>query len=191
MTVLVLGLLLFLGGHSVRIVADGWRSAQIARFGELRWKAGYALVALLGFTLLVWGYGLSRDAPTVLWDPPAWTAHLTSLLTLPAFVLLAAAYVPGNRMKAAVGHPMVAGVALWALAHLLSNGRAGDALLFGAFLAWALVDFRAARRRDRLAGVRYPVASPLRDLVAVGVGIAAWALFAAWLHGWLIGVRPF
>lgn len=190
MTLLVLGLVLFLGGHSIRIVADDWRSAQIARHGEQRWKAVYALVALLGFVLLVWGYADSRALPA-LWEPPAWTYPLTNLLTLPAFVLIAAAHVPGNRLKAAIGHPMVTGVAVWAFAHLLSNGRAGDVLLFGAFLAWALVDLAAARHRDRRAGVRYPVGAPSRDLLAVGSGLLAWGLFAGLLHEWLIGMRPF
>lgn len=191
MTVLVLGLLLFLGGHSVRIVAEGWRAAQIARLGEARWKGLYTVVALVGFALLVWGYGLSRATPVALWEPPAWTFHFAGLVTVPAFVLIAAAYVPGNRFKAALGHPMVAGVALWALAHLVANGRLSDLVLFGAFLIWAALDFRAARRRDRAAGVRYPAGTMARDLVTVAAGLAAWAAFAGFLHGWLIGVQPY
>jgi len=191
MKFLILGLFLFLGIHSVRIVADGWRAAQIKRLGELRWKGLYALASLVGFALLVWGYGLSRGEPVVLWEPPRWTGHLTALLTLPAFPLLAAAYVPGTRIKAAVGHPMVAGVALWALAHLPSNGRLGDLLLFGAFFVWAALDFRAARQRDRAAGTRYPAGPWSRDALAAAVGLVAWALFAGFLHTWLIGVRPY
>lgn len=191
MKFLILGLLLFLGTHSVRIVADGWRTAQIGRLGELRWKGLYALASLLGFALLVWGYGLSRSEPVALWEPPRWTSHLTALLTLPAFLLLAAAYVPGNRIKAAIGHPMVAGVGLWALAHLVSNGRLGDLLLFGAFFLWAAVDFRAARRRDQRAGTRYPSGTLRGDLLATTIGLVAWALFAGFLHTWLIGVRPY
>lgn len=191
MTYLILGLLVFLGAHSVRIFADDWRSRQIARLGERGWKGMVAAVSLLGFALIVWGYGLARAAPLDLWQPPRWSAHLTALLTLPAFVLLVAAYVPRNRIKAAVGHPMVLGVKLWAFAHLVSNGRLNDVVLFGAFLAWAVVDFAAARRRDRLAGTRYPIGTPARDGMVVAAGIAAWAVFALYLHGWLIGVRPF
>lgn len=191
MKLLLLGLLLFLGTHSIRIFADDWRATQIARLGELRWKGVYALISLAGFALLVWGYGLSRGEPVVLWAPPRWTVHLTALLTLPAFVLLAAAYVPGNRIKAAMGHPMVAGTGLWALAHLPSNGRLGDVLLFGAFFAWAALDFRSARRRDRAAGTLYPAGPWSRDALAVAGGLVAWALFAAFLHTWLIGVRPY
>jgi uncharacterized membrane protein len=191
MTLLIVGLLVFLGAHSVRIVAEDWRTRQLARLGETTWKNIISVVSLLGFALLVWGYGQARAVPLDLWQPPRWTGHVTALLTLPAFVLLVAAYVPRNRIKAALGHPMILGVKLWAFAHLLSNGRANDVVLFGAFLAWAVVDFAAARRRDRLAGTRYPPGTTARDAAVVGVGIAAWALFALYLHGWLIGVRPF
>jgi uncharacterized membrane protein len=191
MTTLLAGLVLFLGAHSVRIFADGWRSAQIARAGTGAWKAIYSIVSLAGFAMIVWGYGQTRLAPVDLWFPPAWTRHAAALLTLPAFILLAAAYVPGTRIKAAVGHPMVAGVKLWAFAHLLSNGRLGDVVLFGAFLAWAIADFIASRRRDRAAGTRHAVGPASKDVLAVVIGVVAWAAFAFALHGWLIGVRPF
>ena len=191
MTTLIAGLVLFLGAHSVRIFAEGWRSAQIARAGLGAWKAIYSIVSLAGFAMIVWGYGQTRLAPVDLWFPPVWTRHAASLLTLPAFVLLAAAYVPGTRIKAMVGHPMVAGVKLWAFAHLLSNGRLGDIVLFGAFLAWAIADFIASRRRDRAAGTRPAVGPVSRDLLAGAIGVVAWAAFAFVLHGWLIGVRPF
>lgn len=190
MTTLLLGMLIFFAAHSVRIVAEGWRNAQVARLGEQAWKGVIGLFSLAGFALMVWGYGETRAMPD-LWSPPVWTRHLASLLTLPAFVLLVAAYLPGTRIKAAVGHPMVIGVMLWAFAHLLSNGRAGDLLLFGVFLIWALIDFLSARRRDRLAGTRYAAGPWLRDLAAVAIGMVAWALFARWGHAWLIGVAPF
>ncbi|HYF58440.1 MAG TPA: NnrU family protein [Burkholderiaceae bacterium] len=191
MTVLVIGLLLFLGVHSVRVFADGWRGAQLARLGEGAWKGGYSLVSAIGLGLVVWGYGLSRGVPVELWSPPTWTRHLAAALTVPAFVLLAAAYVPGNRIRAAVGHPMVLGVKLWALAHLLANGRLGDLLLFGGFLAWAVALYAASRRRDRRAGTRYATGPASRDAIAVVAGLVAWAAFAFGLHGALIGVRPF
>lgn len=190
MTLLLLGLLIFLGAHSVRIYADGWRAGRIAAVGEGAWKGVYSLVSLAGFALLVWGYGETRGMAE-LWSPPLWTRHLAALLTLPAFVLLAAAYVPGTRIKAAVGHPMVAGVKLWAFAHLISNGRPGDVLLFGAFLAWAVADYLAARRRDRAAATRYPAGPWWRDAVAMLAGGAAWGVFAKWGHAWLMGVAPF
>ncbi len=191
MIALILGLLIFLGVHSVRVVGDGWRAAQIARVGETLWKGLYSLAAAVGLALIIWGYHLAQAQPLVLWTPPSWMRHLGALLTVPAFVLLAAAYVPRNRIKAAVGHPMVAGVKLWAFAHLLVNGTLAAMLLFGAFLVWAVADFTSARRRDRAAGTRYPAGTASRDAVVVVVGLVAWALFAFLLHGWLIGVRPF
>lgn len=191
MTLLILGLVLFLGMHSTRIVADGFRSAQVARLGLNGWKAIYSVVSIAGFVLLVYGYGLAREAPTVLFVPPPWMRHVTALLTIPAFVLLAAAYVPGTRIKRAVGHPMVAGVKIWAFAHLLSNGTLADVVLFGALLAWAVFDYVAARRRDRVAGRVYPTGPVARDVTAVAIGLAAYVVFAFWLHAWWIGVRPF
>jgi uncharacterized membrane protein len=191
MLVFLIGLILFLGVHSVRIVADDWRSARIAQWGEGAWKGLYSVVSLVGLVLLVWGYGQTRAAPIDLWQPPVFTRHLASLLTLPAFVLLAAAYVPGTRIRARLGHPMVLGVKLWALAHLLANGRLADLLLFGGFLLWAVADFRAARARDRRDGVVRTAGPASRDAVAVLVGVGAWVAFAFALHGSLIGVMPF
>jgi len=189
-TVLVLGLVLFLGMHSVRIVADDWRGARVAAMGLGPWKGLYSLVSLVGLVLIVWGFGLTRQAPVDLWHPPAWTRHLASLLTWIAFVLIVAAYVPRSRLRAAIGHPMVAGVKLWALAHLLSNGRLADVVLFGAFLLWAVLDFRSARRRDRVSGAPARAGLWANDLVTVVVGTVAWYVFAMYLHQPLIGVRP-
>ncbi|MCK6430004.1 MAG: NnrU family protein [Burkholderiaceae bacterium] len=191
MTLLILGLVLFLGMHSTRIVADDFRSAQVARLGVNGWKAIYSVISIAGFVLLVYGYGLARESPTVLFVPPPWMRHVTALLTIPAFVLLAAAYVPGTRIKRAVGHPMVAGVKIWAFAHLLSNGTLADVVLFGTFLAWAVFDYVAARRRDRASGTVYATGPVARDVTAVAIGLAAYVVFAFWLHAWWIGVRPF
>jgi uncharacterized membrane protein len=188
---LILGLLLFLGVHSLRIFADGWRTAQIARMGELPWKCVYSLFSIVGLGLVVWGYGLARVDPVVLWIPPVWTRHLAALLTVPAFILLVAAYLPGSHIKARIGHPMVAGVKIWALAHLLANGNLADVILFGAFLVWSIVNFVASRRRDRLAGRSYVAQGWSRDAAVAGIGLLAWALFALWGHTWLIGVKPF
>ncbi len=192
MWMLILGLILFLGVHSVRIVANDWRSRQIASRGEGPWKGLYSVVSLMGFVLIVWGYGQARLAPVPLWQPlPVGVKHLASLLTLVAFVLLAAAYVPRNGIKARVHHPMVLGVKTWALAHLLANHTLADLLLFGGFLVWAVFSFRAARARDRAQGTRYPAGSLGATLVTVAVGVVAWAAFAFWAHGAWIGVRPF
>ena len=190
MTLLILGLVLFLGVHSVRIVAEGWRTRMRQRLGEGGWKGMYTLLSLLGLALLVWGYGLARQDPVVLWAPPVAMRHVASLLTLAAFILLAAAYVPRNGIKARLHHPMVLGVKVWALAHLLSNGNLADVLLFGAFLLWALLDFRAARQRDRAQGTRYPAGTLAGTAATLVLGALAWAVFAFWAHALLIGVSP-
>lgn len=191
MTVLLIGLLLFLGVHSVRIVADDWRGRQIARLGAGAWKAMVSIVSALGLALIVWGYGQARALPTDVFGPPDWTRPIASLLAAVSFVLIAAAYVPGNRIKAKLGHPMVAGVKVWAFAHLIANGRLADVLLFGAFLAWAIVDFAAARRRDHAQSRTYPPGTLTGDVIAAVAGLLGWLLFAMYLHAWLIGVRPF
>ncbi|SFU95134.1 NnrU family protein [Pseudoduganella namucuonensis] len=191
MTILILGLLLFLGAHSVRIFAESWRTRMRARLGENGWKGVYSLVSIAGFALIVWGYGLARQAPVVVWVPPTGMRHLAALLTLFSFIFIAAAYVPRNGIKAKLHHPMVLGVKVWALAHLLANGNLADIVLFGAFLLWAVLDFRAARRRDRHTGAVYPAGTVSGTVVTAVAGIVAWAAFAFWLHAKLIGVHPF
>lgn len=191
MAVLILGLVLFLGVHSVRIVADDWRSATRARIGENAWKGLYSVLSLVGFVLICWGYSLARQQPTVLWASPVWTRHLAALLTLPAFVLIAASQLPGNSIRARLRHPMVLGVKLWAAAHLLANNTLADLLLFGSFLLWAVLDFRSSRQRDRAQNIVYPPGRLMPTLGAVALGLGTWALFAFWAHGVLIGVHPF
>lgn len=191
MVYLIPGLILFLGIHSTRIVADGFRTRSIARSGLLPWKGVYALVSIAGFVLLVWGYGQARHESPVLYNPPQFMRHVAGLLMLVSLVLVAAAYVPRNHIKAALGHPMFAGIKLWAFAHLLSNGRLVDVLLFGAFLAWAIVGFIVSRKRDRAAAVVYPAGNELRTMLTVIAGVGAWAVLVSGLHLWLIGVPPF
>jgi len=191
MALLIVGLVIFLGVHSVRIFANDWRTAQIAKVGPKVWKGSYALLSLIGLVLIVYGYGLARASAIVLYLPPLWLRHLGTVLTIPAFILIIAAYVPGTRIKRAVGHPMVLGVKLWALAHLLANGALADLVLFGSFLVWAVFSYVAARRRDRAAGTVYAIGPVSRDATAVAIGLVLWAVFAFWLHGLLIGPRPF
>lgn len=153
MLILVIGLVIFLGVHSISIVAPAWRDAMAGRLGVAAWKGLYALVSIAGFALLVWGYGLARQDPVVLYYPPIWARHAVAILMLPVFPLLLAAYFPG-RIRAAVSHPMLTATQAWALAHLLANGMLADVLLFGGFLTWAVLDrisvgtrpARAARR---------------------------------------------
>ncbi len=191
MVYLIAGLVIFLGVHSVRIVADGWRTRMLARMGEGAYKGIYSVLSLLGFALIIYGFGVARETPVVLWTPPVGMRHAASLLTLVAFILLAAAYVPRNGIKARVHHPMVLGVKTWAFAHLLANGNLAQVLLFGAFLAWGVLDFIAARRRDRATGVQYSIGFLPATALTVAAGGLAWMAFALYLHGWLIGIRPF
>jgi uncharacterized membrane protein len=191
MSALVIGLVVFLGAHSLRLFADGWRSATIVRIGEKRWKALHAIVSLTGFGLILWGFGQARADSALLWLPPVWTRHAAALLTLPAFILLIAAHVPKNSLRDAVGHPLVASVALWAAAHLLANGRGVDVLLFGGFFVWAIADYVSLRRRDRAAGVVRRGGTLRNALLAAVAGIVAWAAMAFFAHRWLFGVAPF
>ena len=188
MTLLLLGLVLFLGTHSLSMLAPNWRRGWIARHGEKPWKGLYSLLSLAGFVLLIVGYGWARQSPVVLWAPPLWTRHLALLLMLPAFTLLLAAYLPG-RIQAAVKHPMLAAVKLWALAHLLANGTLADVLLFGSFLAWAVADRISVKRHPR-APVPGAPERPANDLIALLAGLALYGLFLAGGHAWLVGVSP-
>ena len=191
MTYLIPGLILFLGVHSLRMVGEGWRTRVRASVGEATFKGVYSVLSIVGFALLVWGFGQARQSPVQLWSPPVAMRHVALLLTLISFILLAAAYVPGNGIKARVHHPMVLGVKVWALSHLLANGNVAHVVLFGSFLVWAIWNFTASRRRDRLTGVTYPPGKGSATAITIVVGIAAWLAFALFLHGWLIGVRPF
>ncbi len=190
MLVLILGLILFLGAHSVRIFAGDMRGRLIGRLGEGGWKGLYSVVSILGFVLIIWGYAMARPDSTVLFEPPVWLKHIAILLNLVAFILFAVYLVPAGRMKPWLGHPMVLSVKVWAFAHLLSNGRVAELVLFGAFLAWAILDYASSRRRDRAAGT-VRVAGPVtNDAIAVIVGVVIWAAIIWRLHVWLIGVSP-
>ncbi|MFK7995603.1 MAG: NnrU family protein [Granulosicoccus sp.] len=192
MLLLIVGLVIFLGVHSLRVLFPQWREDFILQRGGIAYKGLYTVLSLLGLALLIIGYGQTRLLPQSIWFPPAAMAHIAALLTLVAFVFLAAAYVPGNRIKAAVGHPMVLGVKVWAFAHLLANGRLGDMLLFGAFLIWAIVVYVRSRKMDRAQGiVRTSANSIARDSITLVVGIGAWLVFVMWAHVRLIGVSPF
>jgi uncharacterized membrane protein len=197
MTVLLLGLVLFLGIHSVAIVAPRARDAWVQRLGEMPWKGLYSLVSLAGFALIVWGYGLARQQPVLLYSMPSGFRHVAALLMLPVFVLLFAAYLPG-RIQTAAKHPMLLAVKLWALAHLLGQSATGgtlaDVALFGGFLVWAVVDRISVKRRAAVGLLRtLPLGPPrpINDAMALVGGLAVYAVFAFWLHAVLFGVRPF
>lgn len=190
MLLLVLGLLLFLGVHSARIFAADWRRNLIARIGEGPWKGLYSLASIVGFVLIVWGFGIARQDPVVLWTLPEWLRHTAIALNLIALILLAVYIVPSGRLKARLGHPMLLAVKVWAFAHLLANGTLADVLLFGSFLVWAIVDFAASRRRDRAAGTVRVVGPAQNDAIAVVLGLLIWAAILWRVHEWVVGVSP-
>jgi uncharacterized membrane protein len=191
MLLLIVGLILFLGVHSINMLAPALRADGVARLGVMGWKGAYAVISLIGFVLIVVGYGAARMQPDWLWMSPVWTRHLAALLMLPAMILLVATYVPGTRIKARIGHPMLLATKIWALAHLFANGALHDLILFGSFLGWAVLGFIIHRKRDRAAGKQYPVAGVGRDIVAVAAGVIVWAAFSFHLHRLLFGVGPF
>lgn len=191
MTIMLIGLVLFLGMHSVRIFADTWREAQIAKRGAAAWQGFYTLISLLGFIMIIWGYGDARGSTSVLWYPPVWTKYPAVLLIVASAILITATYVPGTKIKAVIGHPMLAGTKLWAFGHLITNGTLQDVILFGAFLVWAILDFRTSRQRDKRTGTRYEFVGYQRDAIAIVVGLAVGIVFAVYLHARLIGVAPF
>jgi uncharacterized membrane protein len=188
MGVLVVGLVVFFAVHSIAIVNEPWRDRMAGRMGEVPWKGLYGLVSLLGLVLIVCGFGLARQQPIVLYTPPTWLHHVTALLMIPVFPLLLAAYLPG-RIQAAAKHPMLAAVKLWAFAHLLANGRLADVLLFGSFLAWAVVDRISMKYRLQRPVPHLPP-SKANDVIAIVGGLALYVVFVLWLHRWLFGVSP-
>jgi uncharacterized membrane protein len=188
MLALVTGLVIFLGVHSISIAAPAWRESMVQRLGPGAWKSLYSLASIGGFVLLVWGYGLARLDPVVLYEPPVWTRHAAAVLMLPVFPLLLATYFPG-RIKAVVKHPMLTATKAWAVAHLLANGTLADMLLFGGFLAWAVLDRISVGKRPAraLPGARH---SKLNDWIALAGGLAIYWLFVSGFHVRLIGVAP-
>lgn len=183
---LILGLVIFLGVHSVSIAAEPWRDRMANRLGEWTWKGLYSVIAIIGFVLIIHGYGLARLDPTWLYMPPLWMRHVSFLLLLPVFPLLLAAYFPG-RIQATLKHPMLVAVKLWALAHLLTNGTAADVLLFGSILAWAVADRISLKRRTPRPIPALP-RSRWNDAVAVAGGLVIYVAFVLWLHRILIGM---
>jgi uncharacterized membrane protein len=191
MLVFVVGLVLFLGIHSVSIVAPRWRLAMVARLGEWPWKGVYSIVSAVGLVVLVVGYGMVRHEPVVLYTPPRMLRHVALLLMVPVFPLFIAAYFPG-RIGRAVKHPMLLSVKIWATAHLLANGTLADVILFGAFLAWAVVDRISVKRRPTVEAHHVPGAppSPYNDVVAIVAGLVVYVVFLFGAHRLLIGVSP-
>lgn len=186
MLFLILGLVLFLGIHSVSIVAEEWRDRTMKRMGENAWKGTYSLISLAGFVLIVWGYGEARMDSVLLYSPPAWLRHVGMLVLLPVFPLLVSVYLPG-RIKRGAKHPLLLATKLWAFAHLLMNGMLADLLLFGGFLIWAVADRLSMKRRTQRPLPSLPE-SKINDVIVVVVGIGIYFVFVKWLHAALIGI---
>jgi len=189
MPMLIAGLVLFLGVHSLAIVSPGLRARAMQRMGEGAWKGLYTLVSLAGFAMICYGFGLARQTPVILYSPPAWLRQVALVVMLPVFPLLIAAYLPG-RIKTAAKHPMLAAVKLWAFAHLLANGSLADVLLFGGFLAWAVMDRISLKRRPAPQALRTAPPGPWNDVIVVVLGLAVYALLIGWAHLRLFGVSP-
>ena len=190
MTILVLGLVIFLGLHSTRLVSETGRERAIARIGEGPWKGIYSALSGIGFVLIVWGFSRARyDAPQ-LWTPPTWARHITMLLMLVALILFAGFLFKRSHIAVIAHHPMLWSVLLWSAGHLFANGSAADLLLFGPFLVWSAADLASSYARDRRAGVVYPEPQLSATAGAVVVGLVVYALLIGGLHLWLFGVSP-
>ena len=186
MWALIAGIILFLAVHSIRVVAPDFRERMINNLGEMKWRGIYSLASIAGIVVLVWGYGQARYDNVFLYSPPVWMNHLQSLLMLIAFVFFVASIVPDSHIKKAVGHPALLSVKIWAVGHLLVNGDLASLLLFGSFLAWAVITLISAKRREDATLTGDPKVR--NDIVVVTGGVVLWALFVFWLHELLIGV---
>jgi uncharacterized membrane protein len=186
MLILVAGLLVFLGIHSIAILAPQQTARMKERLGTNAWRGIYSLVSLAGLAMIVYGYGAARAELVIYYVPPLRLRYVAVVLLLPVFPLLLAAYLPG-RIQSAVKHPMLTATKLWATAHLLANGARADILLFGALLAWAVLD-RVSLKTRTLKDVPRAPATPYNDWIVVIAGLALFAAFVLGVHAWLIGV---
>jgi len=189
LAILILGLAVFIGTHVITTRRDA-RARLIARFGEGPYKIAYSIASIVGVLLIAWGFGQYRATGYIpVWEPPAWTRHITALLVLLAVICVVAAYSPG-RIKTTLKHPMLVGVKLWAFAHLISNGDLGSIILFGSILGWAVFDRISLKRRTDAGGPPVPVGGVKQDIIAVIVGTLIYLLLG-WLHPYVIGVAAF
>lgn len=191
MAILVLGIIIFLGMHLVRVVAPGFRAGIIDSRGKGTWMGLYTIVSLVGLCLIIYGFSQARGETGMLYDPPTFLRHIALLLMLVAFIVLAAGFLPAGRIAVALKHPQVLSIKIWALAHLLANGETSSVLLFGSFLAWAVILRISLKRRERAGEKVLPVFKSARnDVLAVVIGLVALVLFVWKLHELLIGVQP-
>jgi uncharacterized membrane protein len=187
---MILGLALFIGAHVV-ITMRTQRAAAVARLGEWPYKGLMSLVSLIGIILIGYGFARYRAGGMVnIWSPPAFMRHITDLLVWPATVCVVAAYSRGDIARV-LKHPMLVGVKLWALAHLLSNGDFGSIILFGSILGWAVFDRITLKRRSDPGGPPIPYGGRTNDIIAVVVGTLLYLALGFWFHPYVIGVPAF
>lgn len=188
MSIFIVGLVLFIGIHSIYILAPGVREAAVARIGYNPWRGIYSLVALTGLILTIYGYGVARQDPVLLFEPPVWARHFAFVLMAVALPLLVASFfkVP-TRIGRFVRHPMLMSVTLWSLGHALAIGTLAGVLLSAVFFIWTLA--------ARFSLIARPMSSapdakpePMNDWIAIGIGLAIWAALMFVLHDWLIGM---
>jgi uncharacterized membrane protein len=190
LTIMIAGLALFLGAH-VFVTRRDQRGQVIARWGEGPYKLGFSLVSALGLALIVYGFARYRATGWIdVWSAPSWTRHVAVALMLPAVVFVVAAYVPGH-IKRALKHPMLAGVKLWALAHLIANGDLGSIILFGSVLAWAVYDRVSLKHRTDPGAPPIPMGGWRNDAIAVVVGVLVYLALGFLFHPIVIGVPAF
>jgi len=187
LAVLIIGLAVFIGDH-VFVTRREARAALIARIGEMPYKGLFALVAILGLALIVWGYARASFIP--LWTPPTWMRHVTVALMWPAAIFATAAYVPGD-IKRKLKHPLLVAVKVWAFAHLLSNGDLAGIILFAALLAWAVYDRITLKRRTDAGAPPIPIGGRRNDVIAVVVGTLLYLALGFWFHPYVIGKSVF
>ncbi|MBT8580424.1 NnrU family protein [Polynucleobacter paneuropaeus] len=189
MALFLIGLIIFLASHSCRIFAESWRNHMIDRIGEVKWKGLYTIVSLVGFIIMMIGYGQARQNTLVLWQPNALLIYIALALNLVAFIFLAGSSPSNNAIRLKLKHPMILGVKVWALAHLISNGTLVDLILFGSFLLWAVLDFRSARKRPIHMPQQAEI-STKATMITIASGVILWLVFIFGLHQYLIGVSP-
>src|SRR5436190_14375183 len=188
--VMILGLVLFLGVHTLTTQRE-LRGRFVASMGEGGYKIAYTIASVAGLALVTWGFANYRATGWIdVWTPPTAFKHITVALMLPAIIMVVASYIRG-RIYTTLKHPMLAGVKLWAAAHLLANGDLGSIILFGSFLAWAVFDRISLKRRSDAGAPPIPVGGPTNDLIAIAVGIIAYVALAFVFHPVVIGVPVF
>lgn len=188
MALLILGLVLVIGMHSLKIVLPNWQSDLTRRIGRGPYIGLYSFVSTIGLVLIVWGFARAWQAPVFLYTPPSWGRHVTLLLMLPALILVFASIFPIGRIKRLVGHPLLIATMLWGLGHLFANGDLAGVVLFSAFFAWAVID-RIMQPAESSVTTN-EVSSGHWDLAAVFAGAALYAVLLAGLHYWVFGVSP-